>query len=99
MDGRYFKGNQGNDIGVSIITPYGDGADVHSLRMLSSKENNVILRLPENMTFWLEIQQSLRLSKYLQKNGAQLTITFAAIKTTKETQSERLANFIKVLKS
>ena len=86
VDGRYFKGNQGNDIGVSIITPYGDGADEHSLRMLSGKENNVILRLPENTAFWLEIQQSLRLGKYLQKNGAQLTVTFAAIKAAKENE-------------
>ena len=38
VDDRYFKGNQSNDIGISIITPYGDDYPDSALRMLSAQE-------------------------------------------------------------
>ncbi|HHV35541.1 MAG TPA: BREX system P-loop protein BrxC, partial [Syntrophomonadaceae bacterium] len=49
VDDRLFRGNQGNDIGVKIITPYYDpGSELTQLvlKEMSHKENNLIVKLP-----------------------------------------------------
>ena len=60
VDDRYFKGNQSNDIGVSIITPYGGDYPDSALRMLSAQEHTVIVKLPNDSTFLDEITESIK---------------------------------------
>ena len=70
VDDRYFKGNQFNDIGVSVITPYGKDYSDSALRMLTIQEHTVILKLPNDSTFLEEITESFKICKFLNKNAS-----------------------------
>lgn len=99
VDDRYFRNNQSNDIGVRIITPYNDQeyADA-TLRMLSSQENNIIIMLPPDTTFLDEITESLKINKFITKQGVGLPKSFDSIKRAKQDEliekKERIRIFI-----
>ena len=84
MDDRYFKGNQSNDIGVSIITPYGGDYPDSALRMLSAQEHTVIVKLPNDSTFLDEITESIKIYKFLNKNASGAKGSFDSIRRAKE---------------
>ena len=84
VDDRYFKGNQSNDIGISIITPYGDDYPDSALRMLSTQEHTVIIKLPNDSTFLDEITESIKIYKFLNKNAAGARGTIDSIRRAKE---------------
>lgn len=72
VDDRLFRGNQGNDIGVKIITPYYDpGSELTQLvlKEMSHKENNLIVKLPADTSFLDEIEELLKIETYLRKKG------------------------------
>ncbi|MCM1236124.1 MAG: BREX system P-loop protein BrxC, partial [Ruminococcus flavefaciens] len=84
VDDRFFKGNQSNNIGVTVITPYaGDYADA-TLRMLSASEQSVIVKLPNDSTFLDEITESIKIYKFLNKNAAGARGSFESIRRAKE---------------
>ncbi|WP_026519395.1 BREX system P-loop protein BrxC [Butyrivibrio sp. FCS006] len=70
VDDRYFKGNQNNNIGVTVITPYGGDYTDSALRVLSTNPNEpaVIIKLPNNSAFLDEITDSIKIYKFLNKN-------------------------------
>lgn len=70
VDDRYFKGNQNNNIGVTVITPYGGEYNDSALRNLSINPNepSVIIKLPNNSAFLDEITDSIKIYKFLNKN-------------------------------
>ena len=84
VDDRYFKGNQSNDIGVSIITPYGEDYPDSALRMLSAQEHSVIVKLPNDSTFLDEITDSIKIYKFLNKNASGTRGSFDSIRRAKE---------------
>ena len=84
VDDRYYKGNQSNDIGVSIITPYGGDYPDSALRMLSAQEHTVIVKLPNDSTFLDEITESIKIYKYLNKNASGARGSFDSIRRAKE---------------
>ena len=84
VDDRYFKGNQSNDIGVSIITPYGGDYPDSALRMLSAQEHTVIVKLPNDSTFLDEITESIKIYKFLNKNASGAKGSFDSIRRAKE---------------
>lgn len=84
VDDRYFKGNQSNDIGVSIITPYGEAYPDSALRMLSVQEHSVIVKLPNDSTFLDEITDSIKIYKFLNKNASGARGSFDSIRRAKE---------------
>lgn len=61
-----------NEIGIRIITPYNDLDDMseQDLRMLSARENNVIIKLTNDTTFLEEIESSLKIERYMRLNSA-----------------------------
>lgn len=87
VDDRYFRGNQGNDIGLKIITPYYDSGEElteYVLKMLSAKENNLIVKLPNDASFLDEMEEVLKIDSYLRrKGGTSLTDKIEEIKTRK----------------
>lgn len=70
VDDRYYKNNQSNDIGLTIITPYGEEYSDSALRMLSSQGHAVIVKLPNDSTFLDEITESIKIYKFLNKNAS-----------------------------
>lgn len=88
VDDRFFKGNQSNDIGVTIITPYGGDYPDSALRLLSTQENTVIVKLPGDSTFLDEITESIKIYKFLNKNASGARGIFDSIRRAKE--DERL---------
>lgn len=84
VDDRYYKGNQSNDIGVSIITPYGDDYPDSALRLRSAQEHTVIIKLPNDGTFLDEITESIKIYKYLNKNASDARGSFDSIRRAKE---------------
>lgn len=82
-----------NEIGIKIITPYHDIDELTSydLRQLSAKENNVIVKLSNDTTFLEEIEESLKIDKYMRLNsGSKSNATIEAIKIRKgEEKNER----------
>lgn len=99
VDDRYFKNNQSNDIGIKIITPYNEQEYADAmLRMLSSQENNIIIKLPSDTTFLDEITESLKINKFITKQGVGLPKSFDSIKRAKQDEliekKERIKIFI-----
>ena len=84
VDDRYFKGNQSNGIGVSIITPYGGDYPDSALRLLSTQEQTVIIKLPNDSTFLDEITESIKIYKFLNKNATGARGSFDSIRRAKE---------------
>ena len=84
VDDRYFKGNQFNDIGITILTPYGDEYPDSALRMLSAQEHSVIMKLPNDSTFLDEITESIKIYKFLNKNAVGARGSFDSIRRAKE---------------
>ena len=85
VDDRYFKNNQSADIGVRIITPYSDvDYNTEMLRMLSAQKNDIIVHLPNDSTFLDEITESMKIGKFITKQGVALAKTFESIKRAKQ---------------
>lgn len=84
VDDRFFKGNQSNDIGVTIITPYGGDYTDAALRMLSTAEQTVIVKMPNDSTFLDEITESIKIYKFLNKNASGAKGSFESIRRAKE---------------
>jgi hypothetical protein len=65
------RGRQTEDIGIKILTPYYPAVDDRQLLLESSGENNIIVKMPDNTNFIDEIEQSLKIEKYLRKRSSQ----------------------------
>ena len=96
VDDRFFKGNQSNDIGVTIITPYGGDYPDSSLRLLSASEKSVIVKLPNDSTFLEEIRESIKIYKYLNKNASGARGSFESIRRAKEDERIEKKDRIKI---
>jgi hypothetical protein len=87
VDDRFFRGNQGNDIGLKIITPYYDtGVELvdNELKFMSARENNLIINLPNDTTFLEEMEEVLKIETFLRrKGGTSLTQKIEEIKDRK----------------
>lgn len=84
VDDRFFKSNQSNDIGVTIITPYGGDYADSALRLLSAQESSIIVKLPNDGTFLDEIKESIKIYKFLNKNASGARGSFDSIRRAKE---------------
>lgn len=84
VDDRFFKGNQSNDIGVTVITPYGGDYADSALRLLSAQGSSVIVKLPNDSTFLDEITESIKIYKFLNKNASGARGSFDSIRRAKE---------------
>ena len=65
------RGRQTEDIGIKILTPYYPAVDDRQLLLESSGENNIIVKMPDNANFLDEVEQSLKIEKYLRKRSSQ----------------------------
>ncbi|MDO7203418.1 hypothetical protein Q5M85_03440 [Paraclostridium bifermentans] len=85
-------------IGIKIITPYNDTDELtqYDLRQLSTRENNMIVKLSNDTTFLEEIEESLKIEKYMRLNsGSRSNATIEAIKIRKgEEKNERREELI-----
>ena len=71
IDDRFIS-TQKHNIGVKVISPYYDiGVELsdEELKMMSSRENNLIVKLPQESTVMEEMEDVLRIQTYL-KRGA-----------------------------
>jgi len=89
VDGVPFKTDPSAEISVNIITPYNEISDNDAaLRMLSVRENYVIVALPPDASFLDEISDMLKIGKFLTHQGNSLSKSFESIKRAKS--DERL---------
>ncbi|ABB14288.1 BREX system P-loop protein BrxC [Carboxydothermus hydrogenoformans] len=101
VDDRFFRGNQGSEIGVKIITPYYDsGSEMTQLEFkeMSQRENNLIVKLPPDTTFLEEMEEVLKIEAYLRKNGGiASTPTMEEIKNRKRNEASKRKERVKSL--
>lgn len=102
VDDRYFRGNQGNDIGVKIITPFFDAGEELTdpvLKLMSVRDNSLIVKLPNDTSFLDEMEEVLKIDTYLhRKGGTSLTEKIEEIKDRKGRESiERKARIKSLL--
>ena len=102
IDDRYMS-SQKHDIGVKIITPYYDtGVELtdHELRMMSARENNLIIKLPQDTSFLEEMENILKIQTYLtRKAGTIQTEEIEEIKIRKSREvAERKDRVVSLLK-
>lgn len=78
---------QTHDIGLKIITPYYEAAadlNQSELKMMSMRENNVILKLPADTSYLDEMEQILKIQAYLKvRSGSSVSQAIEDIKTRK----------------
>ncbi|MCQ6266318.1 BREX system P-loop protein BrxC [Fictibacillus sp. WQ 8-8] len=86
IDDRPITG-QTNDFGIKIITPYyEETVDLNQseLKMMSMRENNVIIKLPIDTSYLDEMEHILKIQAYLKvKSGSSVSQTIEDIKTRK----------------
>ena len=84
VDDRPYKINQGNDIGLRVLTPWYEGAtDVVSLRMLSEQQREVVVVLPSDDAFLNELRTYLKIESFLQGSASKQITKYALIKEAK----------------
>lgn len=95
------RGQQNNEVGLKIITPYFDsGMDLthQELKLMSSRENNVIVKLPNDTTFLEEMEEILKIQAYLRiKSGKSSIQAIEDIKTRKSREVSERKDRIKTL--
>lgn len=78
---------QKNELGVKIITPYFDaGVELNDqeLKLMSTRDNNLIVRLPSDTTVLEEMEDILKIQTYLlRKGGTSSTEVIEEIKIRK----------------
>lgn len=95
---------QSADIGLHILTAY---SDVHldyseqELKMMSMRENNVIVKLPPTTDFLDEMESALKIDAYLRMNsGIALSESIESIKAKKTIESnerkERVTTYLEI---
>jgi hypothetical protein len=94
---------QKHDIGVKVITPYYDtGVELSDseLKMMSARENNLIIKLPQDSTFLEEMENVLKIQTYLtRKAGAVQAEEIEEIKIRKSREvAERKERVVSLLK-
>ncbi|WP_099191952.1 BREX system P-loop protein BrxC [Tepidibacter mesophilus] len=65
--------SQNHEIGLKIITPYYDtGVELteQELKMMSSRENNLIVKLPMDTSYLEEMEQILKIETYLRQKAS-----------------------------
>lgn len=92
----FYKGNQSNGIGLTVITPYGSEYTDAALRLLSASEQSVIMKLPNDTTFLDEIRGSIQIYKYLNKNASGAQDSFESIRRAKEDERLEKKDRIKI---
>ena len=92
---------QKSEIGVKVITPYFDtGVDLteNELKMMSARENNLIIKLPSDATALEEMEIILQIQTYLlRKSGATSTEAIEEIKVRKSREVAERKDRVKVL--
>lgn len=84
------RGNQKEEIGIRIITPYFLQRTEQELKSISGRENNVIFCLPSDMGFLDEMEQALQIDAFIRKNSEKTsTDVVEDIKTTKIRESKQ----------
>lgn len=95
------RGQQNNEVGLKIITPYYEsGVDLthQELKLMSARENNVIVKLPNDSTFLEEMEEILKIQAYLRvKSGTVLTQEIEDIKTRKSREVSERKDRVKIL--
>jgi len=75
IDDRYMSQPR-SEIGLKIITPYHDvGVELtdQELKMMASRENNLIFKLPNDTSYLEEIEQILKIEAFLRRKGGSST--------------------------
>lgn len=95
------RGQQNSEIGIRILTPWFDsGADLthQELKLMSARENNVIVNLPSDTSFLEEMEEVLRIQAYLRvKSGTASTQIIEDIKTRKSREVTERKERVKTL--
>lgn len=94
--------SQKSEIGLKVITPYYDtGVELteQELKMMSARENNLIVKLPMDTTFLEEMEDILKIQTYLlRKGGSTSTTEIEEIRIRKSREvserKERVANLL-----
>ena len=91
IDDRFLS-SQKSEIGLKVITPYFDTGEEltdQELKMMSARENNLILKLPMDTTFLEEMEEVLKIQTYLLRKGG--TTTLPEIEEIKARKSREVA--------
>jgi len=92
---------QKNEIGVRIITPYFDpGVELseQELKMMSARENNLIIKLPSDTTVLEEMEDILKIQTFLlRKGGISSTEVIEEIKIRKSREVAERKDRVKTL--
>lgn len=96
IDDHFFKGNQSNDIGVHIITPYAEDCGDPGWRIRSQQDSSVIVKLPNDGSFLDEITENIKISKFLNKRSSNDAKSFESIIRAKEDERQEKKDRIKI---
>lgn len=100
IDDRFLS-PQKSEMGLKVITPYYDtGIELtdQELKMMSARENNLIMKLPMDTTFLEEMEEVLKIQTYLlRKGGVSSTPEIEEIKIRKSGEAAERKERIKAL--
>lgn len=87
VDDRPYRSNQPYDIGLRILTPWYDGsADDATLRMMAGQGKEVLVVLPDDDAFLVEMRMYLKIERFLRKNTITQLTKHETIKEAKRVE-------------
>ena len=87
IDDKPYKGSQGYDLSLKIITPNRDEfTNDASLRLASGQSNTVFVVLPDDRAFLDEIIASAKIEKFLRFDSVNSVAKYEEIKNSKRTE-------------
>ena len=93
VDNHPHRANQGNDIGMRVLTPNSEHKDETTLRMMSGHGHEVLVVLPNDRAFFDELRSSMKIRKYLSGASSGVLTKYEQIKAGKSEEArQRLAD-------
>jgi len=99
IDDHPHRINQSHDIGLRILTPSSDNTDEATLRMRSGQGKEVLVVLPDDLSYRTELQESMKIDKFLSSPSSITLTKYEQIKADKGVEMRRHAEDAKLFLS
>ena len=85
------RGIQKEELGVNVVTPlYASGSDISTQELLSMsiRQQNIIVDMPEDYSYFDELEQALQIDQYMRKNAGKSSLqSIAEIRASKSQEA------------
>ena len=95
IDDKVYRSNAANRVGLRLLTAYSGKEDEIALRLLSSKEKNIVVRMSDTYGYLSEIEGMKKIESFLKDPTATNLTDFEIVSANKRKERSQKAGRIK----